>query len=129
MAAIKSRGNTSTEMAFVKLLKQNKITGWRRHVDLPGKPDFVFRKQRLAIFLDGCFWHCCPKCFQLPKNNRAFWKKKIDQNMLRDGAVRKLLIKKGWRVIRIWEHQMRGASLRHIRRKFIALMEDNVSDQ
>ena len=69
MSRIRSKGNQRTEMAMVKLFRAHKITGWRRHYPIEGKPDFVFLKQRVAIFVDGCFWHGCPKCYRQPKTN------------------------------------------------------------
>ena len=76
MSQIRGRGNKDTEIALARLLRQNKITGWRRQLPVFGKPDFVFPKQKLAVFVDGCFWHGCPKHSNLPANNRAFWIKK-----------------------------------------------------
>jgi DNA mismatch endonuclease (patch repair protein) len=67
------------------------------------KPDFVFSKPRLAIFVDGCFWHGCPKHATKPKNNRAFWRRKLAGNKRRDALVNRALRRSGWRVLRIWE--------------------------
>jgi DNA mismatch endonuclease (patch repair protein) len=73
MSLIRGKGNKQTEQALLALLKRDKITGWRRHLPLPGKPDFAFTKQKVAVFVDGCFWHGCPKCYTRPKTNRKFW--------------------------------------------------------
>ena len=67
------------------------------------RPDFVFRKSRTAIFVDGCFWHGCPKHATKPKNNRAFWQRKLAGNAARDRLVTQTLKRAGWGVIRIWE--------------------------
>ena len=67
------------------------------------KPDFVFRQVRLALFVDGCFWHGCPRHATKPRNNAAFWKKKLAGNQTRDTLVNRALRHAGWRVIRIWE--------------------------
>ena len=107
MAAVKSRGNKSTEVAVVKLFRKNHITGWRRHYDIPGKPDFVFRKQRVAVFLDGCFWHGCKEYDSRPSTNKKFWNKKIDNNIQRDKKINKTLRDKGWTVLRFWEHDIK----------------------
>jgi len=107
MSKIKSRENISTEISFVKLLRQKKITGWRRNFRLVGKPDIVFPKKRITIFLDGCFWHGCKYHFVRPKTNSRFWLKKITLNVERDKKTRANLKNKKWQVMRIWEHQIK----------------------
>jgi DNA mismatch endonuclease (patch repair protein) len=79
MAAVRSRGNRATELKLILIFRVNGITGWRRNQRLPGKPDFVFRKERLAVFVDGCFWHGCPKHGELPAANRQYWCLKVDE--------------------------------------------------
>jgi DNA mismatch endonuclease, patch repair protein len=111
MSRIRGRGNKDTEMALACLLRQNKITGWRRHLPIFGRPDFAFPKQKIAVFVDGCFWHGCPKHFSLPANNRAFWKRKFTTNKLRDVLVTRTLRSQGWRVLRIWEHDLSGKQI------------------
>jgi DNA mismatch endonuclease (patch repair protein) len=117
MSRIRSRGNKDTELALAKLLRRNKITGWRRNQPVFGKPDFVFPKLKLAIFVDGCFWHGCPQHATKPKNNRAFWQQKLSANKKRDRVVTQTLRKLGWQVLRIWEHELaRKNEARLIRR-------------
>jgi len=70
------------------------------------KLDFVFRRERLALFVDGCFWHGCPRHATKPKNNRAFWHRKLSANKSRDRLVNQTLRRAGWRVLRIWEHEL-----------------------
>ena len=106
MSRIRSRGNRDTELALAQLFCRNKITGWRRHQPVFGKPDFIFPKLKLAIFVDGCFWHGCPKHATKPKNNRAFWQRKLSTNKKRDRVVTQTLRKPGWQVLRIWEHEL-----------------------
>ena len=106
MSLIRGKGNKETEQALLSLLKRNKISGWRRHLPLPGKPDFAFPKQKVAVFVDGCFWHGCPKCYTRPKTNRKFWDKKRAENMARDHRVTRQLRRQGWKVIRIWQHSL-----------------------
>ena len=106
MSRIRGRGNKYTEIALARLLRQNKITGWRRHLPIFGRPDFAFQKQKLVVFVDGCFWHGCPKHSSLPATNRAFWKRKFSANKLRDILVTRTLRSQGWRVLRIWEHEL-----------------------
>ena len=106
MSRIRGRGNKDTELALAKLLRRHGIKGWRRNQPVFGKPDFVFQKIKLAIFVDGCFWHGCPKHATKPANNRAFWRRKLSSNKKRDQVVNQTLRKAGWRVIRIWEHEL-----------------------
>src|SRR4051794_32639346 len=107
MAAIRSKGNRSTELKLVALFRLHGITGWRRHAALPGRPDFVFRRERLAIFVDGCFWHGCPMHCRRPKSRMTYWSPKIDRNLAKDRAVTAALKKSGWRVVRVWEHALK----------------------
>ena len=103
MAAIRSRGNKATELRMVALFRAHGITGWRRHARVFGKPDFVFRAGRIAVFVDGCFWHGCPRHGTMPAGNRAFWMAKLTRNAARDREVNRTLRKTGWRVVRVWE--------------------------
>ncbi|MGB7749039.1 MAG: very short patch repair endonuclease [Verrucomicrobiia bacterium] len=123
MSRIRSRGNRDTELALAQLLRANRITGWRRQVEVRimkrgvrnsgahgvtrptfrVKPDFVFPKLKLAVFVDGCFWHGCPRHATKPKNNRVFWQRKLSGNTTRDQIVNQTLRKAGWRVTRVWE--------------------------
>lgn len=108
MASIRSKGNATTELAFVRLLRNAKVSGWRRQVNLPGKPDFVFSSRRVAVFVDGCFWHGCPRCYRLPDDNRPYWKAKVLANRRRDRRQTRELRSLQWRVLRIWEHALKS---------------------
>ena len=111
MSAIRGKGNKSTELKFLKLLKNNKITGWIRHYKYaPGTPDFVFRKQRISVFIDGCYWHKCPDCFITPKSNTEFWMNKINANVDRDIRNDILSLKKKWKVFRVRECKLKNGS-------------------
>ncbi len=110
MASIRSKGNTSTEKAFVRLVRKARISGWRRDAKLPGKPDFVFHSQRLAVFVDGCFWHGCPRCYRAPEDNRTYWRAKVLSNRKRDRRRARELRGLGWRVMRVWETLFRITS-------------------
>jgi len=107
MSRIRGRGNKDTEIVLARLFRAEGITGWRRHTAIVGRPDFAFRRQRVAVFVDGCFWHGCPKHSNVPANNRAFWTKKLTGNLSRDRLVTRTLRKEGWRVVRIWEHELK----------------------
>lgn len=106
MSRIRSRGNKDTEIALAKLFRANRITGWRRNQPVFGKPDFIFPRLKLAVFVDGCFWHGCPKHETQPKNNRAFWRRKFSRNKKRDVLVTRTLRHAGWCVLRVWEHEL-----------------------
>jgi len=80
---------------------------YRLHTDLPGKPDLVFSGKRLAVFVDGCFWHGCPIHGEIPASNRAFWEKKLGDNVARDRRTNAKLSEMGWRILRIWVHEIK----------------------
>ena len=106
MSKIRSRGNRSTELRMVHLLRLGSIKGWRRHARLPGTPDFVFPRARVALFVDGCFWHGCPEHYVAPAINAEFWRAKLERNVARDRAADRALSAMGWKVLRFWEHEL-----------------------
>jgi DNA mismatch endonuclease, patch repair protein len=106
MSQIKGK-NTDPEIKLRKLLSFHHIKGYRIHYDLPGKPDIVFTKKKIAVFIDGCFWHKCPVDFQEPETRKEFWMKKINSNVERDKKVNEKLRFDGWIVLRFWEHEIR----------------------
>ncbi len=108
MAAIRSRGNKATELKLAAIFRAAHIKGWRRHLPLPGRPDFVFRAARLAIFVDGCFWHGCPRHGRNPGTNTGYWLPKLARNKMRDKEITSGLRKAGWMVMRFWEHQLQN---------------------
>ena len=107
MGRVRSSGNKSTEGKLIELLTQRRLIGWRRKYPIFGKPDVTFPSSKVAIFVDGCFWHDCPKHGQIPENNSEFWIKKITANKKRDKLVNKTIQKKGWKVLRIWECELK----------------------
>ncbi|NDB96793.1 MAG: very short patch repair endonuclease [Verrucomicrobia bacterium] len=107
MSRIRGKGNEETELRLARLMRKVGIRSWRRHLSIPGRPDFSFRKPKVAVFVDGCFWHGCPRCFRLPKQNRAFWRAKIEGNRRRDRSVNGRLRRLGWKVIRIRECRLK----------------------
>ncbi|AVK72213.1 hypothetical protein BJN34_0150 [Cupriavidus necator] len=142
MASIRGRGNKTTEATFVAILRAAAITGWRRHLKISlgysgdgreqarsvrkgrsrtatARPDFVFRAVKLAVFLDGCFWHKCPIHYKAPATNPGFWEEKINANVARDRRVDAALKSAGWRVLHLWEHELRTPPtiLRKLRRR------------
>lgn len=112
MSRIRSQRNRTTELRLVAQMRAKRLSGWRRNTKLLGRPDLVFARQRIAVFVDGCFWHGCPRCFSLPKSNVDYWRQKIAGNRRRDMKVRRALRSSGWKVIRIWEHSLAASESR-----------------
>ena len=108
MSNIHGGGNKDTELVLIEIFKEYEIKGWRRKQKIFGKPDFTFWKQRVVIFVDGCFWHGCPLHATMPKNNEEFWVSKLNKNKERDIYVFNQLIERYWRVIRVWEHDLKN---------------------
>ncbi len=106
MSGIRSTCNKATEMRLISIYRKYRITGWRRNYPIFGRPDFVFPNHKLAVFVDGCFWHGCPKHATQPAENAEFWRNKISTNKKRDRLVSRLLRKQGWNVLRIWQHDL-----------------------
>jgi len=108
MAAIRGRGNRSTEGRIRAALAQAGIKGWALHPKgLPGNPDFLFASAKLAVFVDGCFWHGCPRCYVLPKSRQGYWHAKIDRNRARDKRNSAAAKQAGYRILRLWEHELK----------------------
>ncbi len=119
MSRVRSARNATTELKLVSLLRAARLRGWHRNFPLLGKPDFVFPRSKLAVFVDGCFWHGhgCGRNLK-PMRNAALWRQKFDWNRRRDARVMRALRSDGWRVVRIWECALAkepDACLRRIR--------------
>lgn len=107
MAAVKGRGNLTTEVSFRLALVRARLSGWKvQPRGLPGNPDFFFPDSQIAIFVDGCFWHGCPDCGHIPKINRPFWQAKLLRNQERDQEKNRDLRAHGVSVLRFWEHEL-----------------------
>ncbi len=115
MARVRSSGNRDTEVALARWFRREGITGWRRKQRVFGKPDFVFWRERVAVFVDGCFWHGCPRHGTLPKQNGSFWAAKLARNRARDRLVARTLRRAGWRVVRIWEHALTKGKIENLK--------------
>jgi DNA mismatch endonuclease (patch repair protein) len=151
MSRIRSHGNENTELALVRIFRAQSITGWRRQVEIRNlecgtrnktaraakssfrtprsairvfavRPDFVFPKLKVAVFVDGCFWHGCPRHGTKPRNNAAFWRKKFAANKARDRLVSRTLRRGGWRVLRIWEHELARKNRARLRRRLARVL-------
>lgn len=111
MSRIKSKGNASTELALARVFRRKGVTGWRRQQRVHGiSIDFTFPKMKIAVFVDGCFWHACATHCDTTKLN-TFWRFKVMRNAQRDMVQTILLKANGWNVIRVWEHSLKGATL------------------
>jgi DNA mismatch endonuclease (patch repair protein) len=106
MSRITSK-NTLPELRFRTLIWQEGVRGYRLHRKLAGKPDLYFGSKKLAVFIDGCFWHHCPKCFVKPKSNNDYWDAKMARNKKRDRQVNRLLKAESITVMRFWEHDIK----------------------
>ena len=132
MAKVRGSGNATTEGALAKVFRQEGYVGWRRQRTLRGRrrdgerwrvrPDFVFVAQRLAVFVDGCFWHGCPRHGTRPQGHRAFWLSKFRRNRERDRRNGRDLRAAGWRVARLWEHELKAKSRAALLRKLARLL-------
>ena len=117
MSRVRSKNNKSTELALIKIFKSQNIQGWRRGYKVKGRPDFVFLDKRVAIFVDGCFWHG-HECRNIkPKDNEEYWQRKREYNMRRDLENTEHFIKRGWVVIRIWECELKKKNRETLLRK------------
>lgn len=121
MSRVRSRGNRATELRLRRLFREHGIKGWRRTSTVFGSPDFVFPKVKLAVFVDGCFWHGCRLHRSMPASNRTFWKKKLARNRFRDRLVNRTLRARGWKVVRIWQHELLGNASSAVERVFRAV--------
>lgn len=107
MRSVRSKKNKSTELKLIEIFKENGITGWRRNYNVKGHPDFVFLKQRVAVFVDGCFWHGHDCRNTRPEDNKEYWDKKRHINMKHDKEITDLFETRGWRVVRLWECELK----------------------
>ena len=120
MAAVKSSG-TSPERALSAALAKKGLRPGKPRRKIHGRPDFSFSATKVAVFVDGCFWHMCPEHYREPVGNRGFWHEKALRNSQRDATVDKALTDEGWLVIRIWEHDLKT-------REMAALAACRISD-
>lgn len=107
MSRVRSKGNRSTERRLRAGLVRAAVSGWQMHpLNIEGRPDFVFHENRLVVFVDGCFWHGCPKCYRRPQSRMDYWDKKLARNQARDKKVTTGLTNLGFKVLRVWEHEV-----------------------
>ncbi len=123
MRKVKSYGNASTEVKLISVFSANDIHGWKRNYSVKGRPDFVFLNKRIAIFVDGCFWHGHDCRNTRPSDNKEYWDKKRERNMKRDQEVTALFESRGWTVIRIWECELKKKNTDNLMKKLAPLFE------
>lgn len=122
MKKVKPRDNKTTELQMIKIFDDYKLTGWCRHYNVKGHPDFVFLNSRIAIFVDGCFWHGHDCRNTRPEDNKDFWEKKRKHNILHDQEVTKRFEDRGWTVIRIWECELKKKNRETLEKKLAPLL-------
>ena len=123
MKSVKSRNTKTTELKLISIFKELHIIGWRRTYPLVGKPDFVFTKKRIVVFVDGCFWHGHNCRNVTPSANAEFWNAKREYNKRHDTVVTETLQNKNWTVIRIWECELKKKNEALLKEKLLPLLE------
>ena len=124
MSKVRSKNNKSTELKLIQLFKEDHIVGWKRNYPVKGHPDFVFLDKKIAVFVDGCFWHGHDCRNTRPSDNADYWKKKRERNMKHDKEITELFERRGWIVIRIWECEMKKKN----REKLISRLKTEFGD-
>ena len=123
MQKVRSSGNKSTELKLIEVFKEYGYSGWRRNYKVKGHPDFVFLRQHIAIFVDGCFWHGHDCRNTRPEANKDYWQKKRQRNIAHDIEITRLFEERGWQVIRIWECELKKKNRDILLQKLHALGE------
>lgn len=121
------RGKNTKPELFLRKALWEKGFRYRLKNNLPGRPDIVFPGRRLAVFVDGCFWHKCPQHCQIPEENRVFWREKLSRNRTRDEEVNHMLGQKNWKVLRFWEHDIKADLSECVKQVLQALQEAGYS--
>lgn len=124
MRRIKSNKNKSTELRLIEVFRENHIIGWRRNYPVKGHPDFVFLDRKVAVFVDGCFWHGHDCRNTRPSDNQDFWNKKREKNIKHDREITERFADRGWIVLRIWECELKKKN----RELLISRLQDILGD-
>lgn len=124
MRKVRSSGNKSTELKLISVFEEYHIIGWHRHYQVKGHPDFVFPRKRIAVFVDGCFWHGHDCRNTRPSTNTEYWKKKRERNIEHDKQITQCFENRGWKVIRIWECELRKKNRDKLLNKIAPLISD-----
>lgn len=121
MSKVRSKNNKSTELKLIQVFKENGIIGWKRHYPVKGHPDFVFLDKKIAVFVDGCFWHGHDCRNTRPSDNADYWTKKRERNMKHDKEITELFERRGWTVVRIWECELKKKNYQNLMDKIMLL--------
>ena len=125
MKRVKSKGNKSTEIKLIEVFGELGIKGWRRNYSVKGHPDFVFPSKKTAIFVDGCFWHGHNCRNTIPKDNAEYWNRKRERNIQHDKEITEMFMNRGWKVIRIWECELKKANRTALQDRLLSSLGDN----
>lgn len=112
MQQVRSKNNKTTELKLIQIFKDSHITGWKRNYPVKGHPDFVFLNKKIAVFVDGCFWHGHNCRNTQPSNNAEYWRKKQERNIRHDLEITALFEQRGWNVLRIWECELKKKDIK-----------------
>ena len=107
---------------MIDFFRRDGITGWRRNYPVKGHPDFVFLERKIAIFVDGCFWHGHNCRNTHPENHKDYWEKKREWNMEHDRAVTKMFESRGWIVLRIWECELKRTNREQLQTRILQVL-------
>lgn len=123
MKKVRSRNNKSTELKLIQVFRENSIKGWRRGYPVKGHPDFVFLDKKIAVFVDGCFWHGHDCRNTRPADHAEYWAKKRERNIRHDKEVAAMFEQRGWRVVRIWECELKKKNRELLLKKIESLKD------
>ena len=126
MKKVRPSGNKTTELKLIEYFSANNITGWRRNYKVKGHPDFVFLDRKIAIFVDGCFWHGHDCRNTRPDDNADYWNKKRERNIQHDKEITALFERRGWTVIRIWECELKKKNQALLDSKMALLLTNKI---
>jgi len=121
MSQVRSSNNKSTEIKFKMAMVRAGLKHWRVQPKMLFSPDFIFEQERVAVFIDGCFWHGCPMCKKCPSSNTEYWTAKISRNKARDKKASAELKKDNWKVVRFWEHEIKSNIDRCVGKIFLTI--------
>lgn len=124
MQKVHSKNNKSTELKLIQIFKENGIKGWKRNYSVKGHPDFVFPDKKVAVFVDGCFWHGHDCRNTRPSDNAEYWEKKRARNIRHDKEITAIFERRSWTVLRIWECELKKKNREELLAKLNFLLKN-----